>query len=150
MRWRSTGDLDRAMRCRSAVRYFDASERSWILGHSPRFSCRFPGDHRFATSPPSGWKIDTTSATLIMAKVCECDTISRLGGYGRPGVASGEFVALAIDAPLSTLRGGRVPAEVVAPDYPINGETALKCVVPLQFIIRPTGPPLSPRQRLAP
>jgi hypothetical protein len=66
-------------------------------------------------TPTLGRKIETTSAPLIEAMICGGDTISRLGGQGRPGVASGAFAVLAIDAPPVNLRGGMVPAEVVAP-----------------------------------
>ncbi len=39
--------------------------------------------------PKPGWKIDTTSAILIKAMICEGDTISRLVGHGRPGIPLG-------------------------------------------------------------
>ena len=119
-------------------------------GPWPRFSRRFPGDHGVATTPTPGRTIETTSAPLIEAMICEGDTISRLGGDGRPGVASGEFAVLAIDAPPLNMRGGMVPAEVVAPEHPINEATALECVAPLQTIVRSARPHYSPRQRLAP
>ena len=110
----------------------------WTI--APGSRAAFPGDHRVATTSTPGRKIDTTSATLIKVMICEGDTISRLGGHGRPGVASGEFDVLAIDAPPLNPRGGMVPAEVVAPDHPINEATALECVAPLQTIVRSARP----------
>jgi hypothetical protein len=67
---------------------------------APGSRAAFPCDHRVATMPTPGRKIDATSATLIKAMICGGDTISRLGGHGRRGIASGEFAVLAIDAPL--------------------------------------------------
>jgi hypothetical protein len=59
----------------------------------------FPGDQRVARTPALGRRIGTTSATLIKAMICKVETISRLVGHGRPGIADGEFAVLAIDAP---------------------------------------------------
>jgi hypothetical protein len=108
----------------------DALEGSESPGRRPRFSCRFPVDHDFATSLPLGGKIDTTSAILIQATICEGNTIARHGGQGHPRVADSEFAVPAINAPPLSLRGGLVPAEVVAPDHPINVVTASECAAP--------------------
>ncbi len=43
-----------------------------------------------------------------------------------------------------------MPAEVVAPDHPINEATALECVAPLQTIVRSARPHSSPRQAACP
>ena len=46
------------------------SERSRRLGHGPRYSCRFPGDHRVAKTPTPGWKIDMWTKIPRPATTC--------------------------------------------------------------------------------
>ena len=60
-------------------------------GTAPHSRAAFPGERGVATTPTVDWKLDTASATLLDAFICEGDTIARPGGQGRPGVARGEF-----------------------------------------------------------
>ena len=132
----------------SDITYF--RKEIWETGPWPPVLVPLSRRSRRCHDADAGRKIDTTSATLINAMICGGDTISRLDGHGRPGAASGEFAVLAIDAPPLNMRGGMVPAEVVAPDHPITEAMPLECVAPLQTIVRSARRHSSPRQRLAP